>query len=174
MKIVVMEKGKTEPKEYLKNMLDCIDEDGELCIAREIDDIAFCTAESEEDASYVEKVQLDVSLVDYDSLYAFYEKALRDIGVFIAEYAAAAECSVFASRMVTFAKRINKLIKLKAPEAVLQIEKCMFIDSILLFKARLQPIFLEIISYILCIYSISVRAYKSNYRKNSTKYLRKL
>lgn len=128
-------KPKEKPKEYLKTMLDCIDENGELCIAREIDEVTFCTAETEEDATHIEKVKIDVALADYNSLCEFYENALRDIGVFIAEYAAAAECSVFVSRMVTFAKRINKLIELNAPESVLQIEKCMFIDSILLFKA---------------------------------------
>lgn len=136
MKIVVMEKGKTEPKEYLKNMLDCIDENGELCIAREIDEVTFCTAETEEDATHIEKVKIDVALADYDSLCEFYEKALRDIGVFIAEYAAAAECSVFASRMVTFAKRINKLIELNAPDVIWRIEKCMFMDTIVLFKTN--------------------------------------
>lgn len=136
MKIVVMEKGKTEPKEYLKNMLDCVGEDGELCIAREIDEVTFCTAESEEDASHVEKIKLDVALADYDSLCAFYEKALSDVNAFIAEYSTEGECSTIVVRMVTFAKRINKLIELNAPEAVLQIEKCMFMDTIVLFKTN--------------------------------------
>lgn len=116
-------------------MLDCIDENGELCIAREIDEVTFCTAESEESATYSETVKLDVVLADYDSLCKFYDKALSDINAFIAEYSVEAEGSVIASRMVAFAKRIHKLIELNAPESVLQIEKCMFIDSILLFKA---------------------------------------
>lgn len=143
MKIVVMEKGKTEPKEYLKTMLDCIAEDGELCIAREIDEVTFCTAESEESATNIEKAKLDVKLADYDSLYAFYENALSDINAFIAEYSSEGESSVIASRMVTFAKRINKLIEFNAPEAVLQIEKCMFIDSILLYKTNAVSLFSE-------------------------------
>lgn len=134
MKIVVMEKGKTEPKEYLKNMLDCIDENGELCIAREIDEVTFCTAESEETATYEETAKLDIALADYDSLYKFYENALSDLDAFIADYSSEDKCSLLASRMVAFAKRINKLIELNAPESVLQIEKCMLIDSILLHK----------------------------------------
>lgn len=143
MKIVVMEKGKTEPKEYLKTMLDCIDCGGELCIAREIDEVTFCTAESEEFATNIEKVKLDAKLADYDSLCKFYENALSDINAFIAEYSAEAECNAIASRMVAFAKRINKLIELNAPESVLQIEKCMFIDSILLFKTNAVSLFSE-------------------------------
>ena len=34
MKKVFMVKGVTTPEEYLKNMLECIDENGELYIAR--------------------------------------------------------------------------------------------------------------------------------------------
>lgn len=143
MKIVVMEKGKTEPKEYLKTMLDCIDCDGELCIAREIDEVTFCTAESEESATYSETAKLDAKLADYDSLCKFYENALSDINAFIAEYSTEAEGNAIASRMVAFAKRINKLIELNAPESVLRIEKCMFIDSILLYKTNAVSLFSE-------------------------------
>lgn len=136
MKIVVMEKGKTEPKEYLKTMLDCIDENGELCIAREIDEVTFCTAESEEDASYVEKVQLDVSLADCDSIYGFYCAALGDLKAFIEKYTPECKDNYYGTRMVTFAKRIDKLIELKAPEMILQNEKCLFAESILLYKTH--------------------------------------
>lgn len=136
MKIVVMEKGKTEPKEYLKTMLDCIDENGELHIAREIDEISFCTAEFEEDATHTEKVKLDVALVDYDSIYGFYCAALGDLKAFIEKYTPECKGKYYCNRMVTFAKRIDKLIELKAPEMILQDEKCLFADSILLHKTH--------------------------------------
>lgn len=143
MKIVVMEKGKTEPKEYLKTMLDCIDENGELCIAHEIDEVTFCTAESEGEATCSETAKLDVALADWDSLCKFYDNALSNLNAFIAKYSAEAECNAIASRMVAFAKRINKLIELNAPEPVLQIEKCMFIYSILLYKTNAASAFSE-------------------------------
>jgi hypothetical protein len=38
--------------------------------------------------------------------------------------------------MVTFARRIDKLTDLQAPALVLQVEKCMLIDSIVLYKTN--------------------------------------
>ena len=36
------------PEEYIKNMLDCIDENGNLNIARSISEDAFCTSDGED------------------------------------------------------------------------------------------------------------------------------
>lgn len=79
MKKVFMVKGTTTPEEYLKNMLDSIDENGELNIARESDDVTFCTAESEEEASHIEKAKVDVNLADYNVLYDFYNYILNGL-----------------------------------------------------------------------------------------------
>ena len=136
MKKVYMVKGVTTPEEYLKNMLDCIDENGELSIAREVDDITFCTAESEEEASHIEKAKVDVKLADYKVLYDFYNHILNGLkdGSIWNEYSPLVGIGKYGDRMVTFARRIDKLTDLQAPALVLQVEKCMLIDSIVLYK----------------------------------------
>ena len=53
-------------------MLDCIDGNGRLTIARNENDETFYTAESEETATHIEEVKLDVKLANYGFLYAFY------------------------------------------------------------------------------------------------------
>ena len=138
MEKVFMTKGVTTPEEYLKNMLDCIDENGELYISREMDEFTFCTAESEEESSHVEKVKVDVKFVDYSVLYGFYNQVLNGLkdGTFWDEYPASAEIGKYGDRMVTFVKRIEKLMEWDAPAFIIQIEKCMLIDSIVLYKAN--------------------------------------
>lgn len=136
MKKVFIVKGLISPEEYLKNVLDCIDKNGELNIAREIDDVAFSTAESEETATHTENVKLDGALADYDSLYGFYCAALGDLKTFIEKYTPECAIDYYCKRMVTFAKRIDKLVESKAPEMILQNEKCLFADSILLYKTH--------------------------------------
>ena len=132
------------PSEYLKHMIDCIDENGELNIAREIDDVTFCTAESEETATHTEKVKLDKSLVDYNSIYAFYSAALDDIKAFIQKYLPESENNYYCNRMVTFARRIDKLAELDAPKAIRENEKYMFIDSVLLYKTHATGELIEV------------------------------
>jgi len=138
MKKIFMVKGTTTPEEYLKNMLDSIDENGELNVARESDDVTFCTAETEEDASHIEKAKVDVNLVDYDKLYAYYLKAIAGItnGSFVAELPCDEKLGKYGKRMSVFAKRIGRLIGLQAPAIIIQTEKCMLIDSIVLYKTN--------------------------------------
>ena len=131
MKNVFIAKGVTIPEEYLKNMLDCIDENGELSIAREVDDVTFCTAESEEESSHTEKVKVDVKLADYNVLYDFYNHILNGLkdGSIWNEYSPLVGIGKYGDRMVTFARRLDKLTDL-------QVEKCMLIDSIVLYKTN--------------------------------------
>ena len=138
MKKVFIVKGTTTPEEYLKNMLDSIDENGELYIARESDDVTFCTAESEEEASHIEKAKVDVNLVDYNALYEFYNHILNGLkdGSIWNEYSPLVGIGKYGDRMVTFARRIDKLTDLQAPAIIIQTEKCMLIDSIVLYKTN--------------------------------------
>ncbi len=138
MKKVFMVKGETTPEEYLKNMFDCIGENGELNIAREVDDVTFCTAESEGEATHIEKVTVDTSRISFGELYDYYLKAMEKIknGTFIDSLPSDEELGKYGVRMGICAKRIAMLMELKAPELILQNEKCMFIDSILLYKSN--------------------------------------
>lgn len=138
MKKVFMVKGETTPEEYLKNMFDCIGENGELNIAREVDDVTFCTAENEEDATHIEKVKVDTSRISFGELYDYYLKAMEKIknGTFIDSLPSDEELGKYGVRMGICAKRIAMLMELKASELILQNEKCMFIDSILLYKSN--------------------------------------
>lgn len=138
MKKVFMVKGETTPEQYLKNMFDCIGENGELNIAREVDDVTFCTAESEEESTHIEKVKIDTSRISSGELYDYYLKAMEKIekGSFTDSLPSDEELGKYGVRMSICAKRIATLMELKAPEAILQNEKCMFIDSILLYKSN--------------------------------------
>jgi len=138
MKKVFMVKGETTPEEYLKNMFDCIGENGELNIAREVDDVTFCTAESEGEATHIEKVTVDTSRISFGELYDYYFKAMEKIknGTFIDSLPSDEELGKYGVRMGICAKRIAMLMELKVPELILQNEKCMFIDSILLYKSN--------------------------------------
>lgn len=138
MKKVFMVKGETTPEQYLKNMFDCIGENGELNIAREVDDVTFCTAESEEEATHIEKVKIDTSRISFGELYDYYLKAMEKIenGSFTDSLPSDEELGKYGVRMGICAKRIAMLMELKAPDVILQNEKCMFIDSILLYKSN--------------------------------------
>ena len=138
MKKVFMVKGETTPEQYLKNMFDCIGENGELNIAREVDDVIFCTAESEEESTHIEKVKIDTSRISFGELYDYYLKAMEKIknGSFTDSLPSDEELGKYGVRMGICAKRIATLRELKAPDAILQNEKCMFIDSILLYKSN--------------------------------------
>ena len=138
MKKVFMVKGETTPEGYLKNMFDCIGENGELNIAREVDDVTFCTAESEEESTHIEKVKIDTSRISFGELYDYYLKAMEKIekGSFTDSLPSDEELGKYGVRMGICAKRIAMLMELKAPDVILQNEKCMFIDSILLYKSN--------------------------------------
>lgn len=135
MKKVFTVKGATTPEDYLKNMLDCIDKNDELNIAREIDEVAFCTAESE-NTEFTEKVTLDASLADYDSVYSFYETALSNLDLFIAENSPECNDKPYRNRMLMFAKRIKRCYEINVPDFFLIAQKCMFIDSVLLYTTN--------------------------------------
>lgn len=138
MKKVFMVKGETTPEQYLNNMFDCIGENGELNIAREVDDVTFCTAESEEESTHIEKVKIDTSRISFGELYDYYLKAMEKIekGSFTDSLPSDEELGKYGVRMGICAKRIAMLMELKAPDVILQNEKCMFIDSILLYKSN--------------------------------------
>ncbi len=134
MKKVFMAKDTAQPQQYLKTLLNSMQDNGELNIAREIDEVTFCTAEMEIDASHVEQVKLNVAFADYDLINNFYQNALSNLDLFITEYAPQSNTNVYCRRMVIFAKRINRLLQLNAPQVVLRVEQCMLMDSVLLFK----------------------------------------
>lgn len=136
MKKLFMAKDVAEPQQYLKTMLNSLDDGGEFNIAREIDKVTFCTAETEIEATHVEQVKLNVAFADYDLINSFYQNALSNLDLLISEYALQSNTRTYCRRMVTFAKRINRLCRLSAPQAVLRIEQCMLMDSILLFKTN--------------------------------------
>ena len=145
------EKFNLTPEEYLKNMIDCVDENGELNIARDIlmepgEDgfIAFGTAESEKKATHIEKLKLDVALADYDEICVFYKNALNNLKAFIKKHSPECKNNYYCSRMICYARRINKLIELDAPKFIIENEKYMFMDSILFYKTNAVGDLIEI------------------------------
>ena len=125
------------PEEYLKNLIDSIDENGELDIARNIfEDLSFGTAGSEEETTHIEKIKLDATLADYDEICAFYRNALNNLKAFIKKHLPECKNNYYCDRMVLYARRINKLIELDAPKVIIENEKYMLIDSVLLYKTH--------------------------------------
>ena len=107
MEKVLTLKDAGTPEEYLKNMLGCIDENGEINIAREVDDVTFCTANTIDEATHIEKLKLDRSLADYDALYDYYKEVLNVLcgGSFKSDCWYTESVDKYYDRIITFAKR---------------------------------------------------------------------
>lgn len=125
------------PEEYIKSMLDCIDKNGNLNIARSISEDAFCTSDGE-DYTHIESVKLDKSRARFDELLDYYRNAITAVenGTFAEEIDKDEELGKYGERMSIYAKRISMLIELGAPELIIKWEKCMFADSIVLYKTN--------------------------------------
>lgn len=125
------------PEEYIKSMLDCIDETGNLNIARSISEDAFCTSDGE-DYTHIESVKIDKSRARFDELLDYYRNAIAAVenGTFADALPAGKELGKYGERMSVYAKRIGMLIELGAPELIIKWEKCMFADSIVLYKTN--------------------------------------
>ena len=137
MQTTFINKDLTTPEEYLSKMIACVGENGELNVARDVDDVSFCTADSVENATHVERVILDAKLVDYDILHDFYCRLLSGLKDGSAFKELPSENSdKYADRVILGLKRLAKLIDLGAPEVVLQCEKCILIDSVFLYKTN--------------------------------------
>ena len=137
MKNVFIAKGVPAPEEYLKSMLDCIDENGNLAIARSIREGAFCMSDGE-DYTHIESVKLDKSRVCFDGLLDYYRNAVNAVEnkTFAVELPVGEERGKYGERMNIYAKRIGMLIELGAPELIIKWEKCMFADSIVPYKTN--------------------------------------
>lgn len=125
------------PEEYLKNMLGYIDENGNLNIARSISEDAFCTSDGE-DYTHIESVKLEKGRARFDELLDYYRNAIAAVenGTFLGTLPAGEELGKYGERMSVYAKRIGRLIELGAPELIIKWEKCMFADSIVLYKTN--------------------------------------
>lgn len=164
-KVFTAKKG-IMPEEYLKNMLDCIDENGELTIARNENEKTFYTAESEETATHIEEVKLDVKLANYEFLHAFYCDILLKIEneVIWGEYSPVVGIGKYGDRMIDCIRRIDVLRMGKADvlrtvadadksgicstvediDTVIGRLKCMLIDCIVLYKTEAKGETVEI------------------------------
>ena len=125
------------PEEYIKNMLGCIDEYGNLNIALSISEGAFCTLDGEE-YTQIESVKLDKSRACFDELLDYYRNAIASVenGTFLDGLDGGEELGKYGERMSVYAKRIGMLIELGSPELIIKWEKCMFADSIVLYKTN--------------------------------------
>ncbi len=136
MSKVFTSKGLNSPEEYLKAMLSCVGEDGEIAIARDsLDQIAFVTVEEESGASFIEKAHLDKSKIAYPDVLAFYNRVLASLSnaSFPSEFAQLEKEGKFGERVAMFAGRLGRMLELKAPAVILDNERCMLIDSIVLY-----------------------------------------
>lgn len=137
MFMVKVADGVPTPEEYIKNMLGCIDENGNLNIARSISEDAFCTSDGE-DYTHIESVKIDKSSACFDELTDCYRNAITAVenGTFADALPVGEELGKYGERMSIYAKRISMLIELGAPELIIKWEKCMFADSIVLYKTN--------------------------------------
>ena len=139
---VFFEKELADHKEYLKNMLDCIDENGKLSVGRFVEEddegmLAFCVAESEEKMTHIEKIKLDKSLADYESLWQYFEYVVNGLqdGSFLAQNASNLEKDgQYGRRMLSFAQRTQRLMELNAPKILIENEKTIFLTALFFTK----------------------------------------
>ncbi len=139
MSKVFTNKDANSPEEYLKSMLSCVDDKGEIAIARySLDNLAFFTSEEEEDATLIERVRLDKSKIGYDDVLAFYKRVTTSIesGTFSSEFGQLEKEGKFGARVTSFAERLGCLFELKAPAILLDNEGRMLIDSIVLYLGK--------------------------------------
>ena len=142
----------TTPEEYLKDMISCISEDGTLEVKRDYEEGCYFVTASEaendsptdevDDDTLIEKFSLDKKLADYDSVYAYYQHVLKGLedGSIWKELASDVMNNEYARRIRVFAKRLKKLISLKAPPVSTDNEKIMLIDSVLLYKTEAKSL----------------------------------
>lgn len=144
MKNVFIAKAVTAPEDYLETMLDRIDESGGLDIARSISEDAFCPLDAEK-YSHVETVKLDKSLVCFDELLDCYNNVIAAVesGTFSVGVPKGKELGKYGERLNVYAKRISALIELGAPEIIVKWEKCMLMDSIVLYKTKAVGVLYE-------------------------------
>lgn len=137
-------KGRSDQNEYLKSMLNCIDENGNLSIGRYIDEdeegwMAFCTAVSDEDMTHIETISLDKNLADFESIWQYFEYVVSGLqdGSFWEQNASTLEQGEgYSRRMLCFARRVQRLMELNAPKFLIEIERQCLIDSIVLYKTN--------------------------------------
>ena len=134
------------PEEYLKKMLSCID-GGELCIAKEEDDVSSNLAQSLSAADFVVKYTLDFSKADASAIIAKEQTlfaACREIArkkegkkkTLAAVQAVVGENTdgkgIRAANVLNRAQRLEKLLELGAPDFVVANERLYLIEEIAL------------------------------------------
>lgn len=129
-----------EPAErYLKKMLSCVDENGVIEIARdELPEMAFTTAPNAEDATLIERFELDPKRIGFDTVLSFYNNLIETIKSksLKAEIKKLNKDNKLTKRLSTFARRVETLMKFdnpKCPEILLYNEQCMLIDTVTLY-----------------------------------------
>lgn len=134
------------PEEYLKKMLSCID-GGELCIAKEKDDVSINLAQRLSSADFVVKYTFDLSKADTAAIIAKEQTlfaACREIArkkegkkkTLAAIQAVVGENTdgkgIRAANVLDRAQRLEKLLELGAPDFVIHNERLYLIESIAL------------------------------------------
>lgn len=124
---------------YLKKMLNCVDENGVIEIARdEVPEMAFTTSPKVEGATLVERFELDPKKVGFDAALAFYNRLVESMKSksLDSELEKLDKKNKLAKRVITFSRRVDALMKFdnpRCPDVVLYNEQCMLIDSVVLY-----------------------------------------
>lgn len=134
------------PEEYLKKMLSCID-GGELCIAKEKDDVSINLAQRLSSADFVVKYTFDLSKADTAAIIAKEQTlfaACREIArkkegkkkTLAAIQAVVGENTdgkgIRAANVLNRAQRLEKLLELGAPDLVVANERHSLIEELAL------------------------------------------
>lgn len=145
------------PEEYLKGMLSCID-GGELCIAKEADDVSINLAQNLSSANYIVQYTLDISKVGAAVIIAkeqaFFavcreiaynkegkEKALAALQTVVGENTDAQ--GIRAANVLRRAQRLEKLLELGASDFVVRSERCYLIEEIALNEFAVKSAVIE-------------------------------
>ena len=136
---VFTHEGFEPAEEYLKKMLSCVDENGVIEIARdELPEMAFVTGSNAEDATLIERFELDPKRIGFDAVLSFYNNLIEAIKnkSLKAETKKLNKDNKLTKRLSAFARRVEALMKFdnpKCPEILLYNEQCMLIDTVTLY-----------------------------------------
>lgn len=130
--------GFMPPEEYLKKMLGYVDENGVIEIARdEVPEMAFNTSPNVEDATLIERFELDPKKIGFDTVLSFYNRLIESMKnkSLKAELKKLNKKNKLTKRVTAFSRRVDTLMKLdpKCPEILLYNEGSMLIDSVMLY-----------------------------------------
>ncbi len=123
----------TLPAQHLTNMFDKTNKRRSLSIARHQDDVAVYTAENMEDTAYIETFKMTWDKSNYQSVLNDFNDLEKDLSK-VEDFIQKTNGKLYADKVRSRVERLQRFLKLGAPETVINLEKCMLMESMAIYK----------------------------------------